>query len=212
MICTQGFCSEDTGSESESELGDPNVDDHGADIDDNEAEDASRLQGIFKHKDTHRRLDDLIKSHQARLQGKDAMLTGAKAAGALFDLHALANFNDIRLKLQRKAHQKIEEINNTPRHLRGLMKKSKSNGRPTHDAALRVAQILQRGPSYAQTLRDNANYMLRTGLMHMSNQGKGAFHATYLDYPEVIGRLRRFVNQLVPQNEGGLTGRVSYPC
>lgn len=172
---------------------------------DNENEQSNSRQTPQQY---HSELEKLINRHQKRLRNKKTMLTDTKAAATVFDLEALRNFNDIRLALHIElASQKTKLANAAPRFRTAIKAKLKTIW-PTIDASLRVAKMLSKTETYARRLRDSARHLLHTGLLLETNQGKGASHETLLNRPGVVAALRRFVNGLVPVEDGGYIGQV----
>jgi hypothetical protein len=80
--------------------------------------------------------------------------------------------------------------------------------RPATDASERVAELRLKSKTYARRLREHAHHLLSTGELLRNNQGKGAHYESHLSRPSVVHALRRWVNGLVPSEEGGFEGQV----
>lgn len=82
--------------------------------------------------------------------------------------------------------------------------------RPSIDASETIAFAYAKGPHFAQRPRKMGVYLLQTGLLLQSNQGKGAFHESLLNNPEVISNLRQWSKGVLDAADGGFTGPVSH--
>jgi hypothetical protein len=80
--------------------------------------------------------------------------------------------------------------------------------RPTTDASEEVAFAYAKGPSFARRLRKTAAFLIETGSLPVSNQGKGAFHASALNNPDVISALHHWATGALDLTEGGFEGGV----
>jgi hypothetical protein len=93
--------------------------------------------------------------------------------------------------------------------MRTAMKNKLPSTRPSARASEEVAELSGKGPYFARRLRHLSAYLLRTGMLPETRQGKGAAHESLLNRSEVRAGLRLFVTGLIPIDEGGFEGRVS---
>lgn len=154
----------------------------------------------------------LIKTQRKKLNSKKSLNSNAKVASILIDLEALYQFNDLRLQYEQERLRLIKKLETTPHRLHPRLKARISKIKPSENASIAVAARCTWGPTYARTIRSTAAFLLRTGLLPESKQGKGAYHESLLNRPEVSSALQKWVKGVLPFEEGGFVGRVSIPC
>ena len=81
---------------------------------------------------------------------------------------------------------------------------------PATEASERVAENWLKSLTYTWCLCEQAPHLLCTGKLLKNDQGKGTNNKTLLSRPSVVQALRRWVNGLVPSDEGGFEGQVLY--
>jgi hypothetical protein len=153
-------------------------------------------------------LTSVIAAHQKHLRNKKSMLTDAKAAGTILDLEALQQFNQIQHKLHLEIRERRIKLAEASPKTRRMLQMKMRPIQPATDASERVAELRSKSKTYARRLREHARHLLRTGELLENNQGKGAHHESHLSRPSVVHALRRWVNGLVPSEEGGFEGQV----
>jgi hypothetical protein len=158
----------------------------------------------------YKELTSVIAAHQKRLRNKKTMLTDSKAATTILELEALQNYNKLQYTLHLQIRKQRAKLAAASPRLRYLLQNKMRIIRPAMEASERVAENRSKSSTYARRLREQARYLLRTGELLENDQGKGANHETLLSRPSVVQALRRWVNGLVPSDEGGFEGQVMY--
>lgn len=159
--------------------------------------------------DRHARLRKLVQHHCKKLQSKKSLVSDSAAAHTLMDLEALYQFNDRRLEFEQQRASLIASLKTVARRLQPRLKIRISRIKPSLKASTAIATHCSRGPSYAQTIRSTAAYLLQTGLLPESKQGKGAYHESLLNRQEISSALQVWVKGVLSFEEGGFIGRVS---
>jgi hypothetical protein len=136
-------------------------------------------------------------------------LTDKAAVSKILDLEALKRFNDLRLEYSLKIQVARKRVTDAPARTKAQMRTKIPKIRPTTDASEKVAFAYAKGPSFARRLRRTAAFLLETGALPESNQGKGAFHASALNNPDVISALRHWATGVLDVKDGGFEGGVS---
>ncbi|KAJ7822405.1 hypothetical protein B0H14DRAFT_3470808 [Mycena olivaceomarginata] len=134
------------------------------------------------------------------------ILTHKTAANKNLDLEALKRFNDLRLEYSLKIQAARQRAINAHPRAKAKMRSKIPKLRPTTDASDKVAFAYAKGPSFARRLRKTAEFLCETGALPESNQGKGAFHASALNNPDIISGLRHWATDICSDAEESQNG------
>jgi hypothetical protein len=170
---------------------------------------AASVDDLKTPKETHAHLSKLIEKHLRELRKPKTILTDKAAANKILDLEALKRFNDLRLEYALKIQAAHQRVRDAPSRTKAQMRAKIPKIRPTIDASEKVAFAYAKGPSFARRLRRTAAFLAENGTLPDSNQGKGAFHASVLNNPDVITALRHWATGALDVKDGGFDGGVS---
>jgi hypothetical protein len=171
---------------------------------------SNNAAGDWRVDEWYKELTSVIAAHQKHLRNKKTMLTNSKAAATILELEALQNYNELQYALHLRIHKQRAKLAAAAPRFRHLLQNKMRIICPAMEASERVAKNRLKSLTYARCLREQARYLLCTGELLENNQGKGANHETLLSRPSVVQALRRWVNSLVPSDEGGFEGQVLY--
>jgi len=79
---------------------------------------------------------------------------------------------------------------------------------PSMQASDMVSELAMKGPFYAHHIRHIAHQLLQNNINPESQRGKGAFHFSHFDNPDVKQHLRRWADGLIPEAKGGWIKRI----
>ena len=161
------------------------------------------------YREVHRRLCQLIRTHKKKLRARDRVCSDTTAANKLFDLKALAQYNDLRLQLEEKVDKQKKQLRDAPSRLQPLIKAKLSHIKPSTDASNTIASRASKGIGYLRRLRQTCAHLLATGELLERSQGKGATHESLLSHYDVRFALREWVKGKLEVSEGGFEGPVS---
>ncbi|KAJ7656728.1 hypothetical protein DFH06DRAFT_1328283 [Mycena polygramma] len=156
----------------------------------------------------HAELEKCIAKRLRLLRKSKTMLTDTSAANQVFDLEAVRLFNNQRLKNFEKLQTAQRRVKNAPPRCKAKMRRLVPKIKPNLDASETVATALSKGPAFARRLRKMAKNLEIRGELPESMQGKGAFHATLLDNPDVLSAVRVWATGALKFDEGGFEGKI----
>lgn len=108
-----------------------------------------------------------------------------------FELHALKQFNNLRIEYHRKK-----------------AKNPNLKLCPSLKASTTIAKQLGKTDYYARRLRERLTYLHQVGELQTSKQGKGGVHQSLLLEPQVVVAIQTWVKGVIPVEKGGYIGRV----
>jgi hypothetical protein len=146
----------------------------------------------------------------ADIHKKKKVLTDQKAVSTIFDLECLLRYNNERFKLAQQRAHLTEEVKTCNSSLRQGLKARIARIHPAMHASAHVAYAAGKTEHFARRLWKIENHIYRTGQLPENCQGQGAADPTLFSQPDVKSHLQRWVDGLVPKDEGGYMGKVIF--
>lgn len=151
---------------------------------------------LAAHEQTYQEIAKVLDREEGKLNERRKRAGGnsvksKKLVKDTFELHALKQFNNLRIEYHRKK-----------------AKNPKLKLSPSLKASTTIARRLGQSDYFARRLREKLVYLHRVGELQISRQGKGAAHQSLLSEPQVVGAIQTWVKGDIPIENGGYDGRV----